>query len=163
MVEVTETSVLSLTDAARADLIDLRQRAGGVHLDDFGTGYSSISVLRDLPITGLKLDASFVHDLDMTGPPAAALTAGLAGLVTGLQLVGIAEGIETTEQAQLLLEQGWVHGQGYLFGHPEPQPTGSTAPTWAATRTGFEPSAINDDSDVAPGHPMDRKAITQQR
>jgi EAL domain-containing protein (putative c-di-GMP-specific phosphodiesterase class I) len=124
VVEVTETSVLSLTDAARSDLADLRQRAGGVHLDDFGTGYSSISVLRDLPITGIKLDASFVHDLDTAGPPAAALTAGLAGLVTGLRLVGIAEGIETTEQAQLLLDQGWIHGQGYLFGHPEPQPTG---------------------------------------
>jgi diguanylate cyclase (GGDEF)-like protein/PAS domain S-box-containing protein len=124
VVEVTETSVLSLTDAARSDLADLRQRAGGVHLDDFGTGYSSISVLRDLPITGIKLDASFVHDLDTAGPPAAALTAGLAGLVTGLRLVGIAEGIESTEQAQLLLDQGWIHGQGYLFGHPEPQPTG---------------------------------------
>ena len=135
VVEVTETSVLSLTDAARADLAALRQRAGGVHLDDFGTGYSSISVLRDLPITGLKLDASFVRDLADAGPPAAALTAGLAGLVAGLQLVGIAEGVETSEQAQVLLDQGWVHGQGYLFGRPQPQPTGPTVVTGAEGRT----------------------------
>jgi EAL domain-containing protein (putative c-di-GMP-specific phosphodiesterase class I) len=122
-------------------------------------------VLRDLPITGVKLDSSFVHDLDTAGPPAAALTAGLAGLVTGLQLVGIAEGIETTEQAQLLLGQGWIHGQGYLFGHPQPQPTESTATSRPATRRDLNSS---DSTNRRVGNPVgvpdkttDQSAVTE--
>jgi EAL domain-containing protein (putative c-di-GMP-specific phosphodiesterase class I) len=94
----------------------------GVHVDDFGTGFSSISLLREWPVTGLKLDASFVRDLTITDSPSNALAAGLAGLARGLDLMAIAEGVETVEQARIVAAQGWTHGQGYYFGRPGPLP-----------------------------------------
>jgi diguanylate cyclase (GGDEF)-like protein/PAS domain S-box-containing protein len=122
VVEVTETAVLSAVEAANTDLASLRALGVGVHVDDFGTGFSSISLLRDLPVTGLKLDRSFVNDLTDADSPANALASGLAGLVSGLNLIGIAEGIETEDQAATLLAQGWHLGQGYFFGRPAPMP-----------------------------------------
>jgi EAL domain-containing protein (putative c-di-GMP-specific phosphodiesterase class I) len=121
IIEVTETAFLPALARTSADLADLRDRGIGLHIDDFGTGYSSIALLRDLPVTGLKLDLSFTRHLG-TDATARALAAGLAGLVVGLNLDGIAEGIETPEQAEILREQGWTYGQGYLFGRPAPIP-----------------------------------------
>jgi diguanylate cyclase (GGDEF)-like protein len=121
IIEVTETAFLPALARTSADLADLRDRGIGLHIDDFGTGYSSIALLRDLPVTGLKLDLSFTRHLG-TDATARALAAGLAGLVAGLNLDGIAEGIETPEQAEILREQGWTYGQGYLFGRPGPMP-----------------------------------------
>jgi len=121
-VELSETAVLSLLDATHSGLVALRELGVGVQVDDFGTGYSSISLLRDLPVTGIKLDRSFVADLTGGDSPANALAAGVAGLAAGLSLDGVAEGVETIEQAATLHAQGWTHGQGYLFGRPEPVP-----------------------------------------
>jgi diguanylate cyclase (GGDEF)-like protein/PAS domain S-box-containing protein len=118
VIEVTETSILSLVDSARHALASLRGLGVGIHLDDFGTGYSSISVLRDLPVTGVKLDLRFVHDLTAGDSQANALAQGLCGLVEGMHLIGIAEGIETKMQADILRAQGWECGQGYYFGRP---------------------------------------------
>jgi diguanylate cyclase (GGDEF)-like protein len=118
IVEVTETAVLSLLDSVRADLFALRRLGVGIHVDDFGTGYSSISLLRELPVTGLKLDRSFVADLTDGESSANALAAGLIGLAAGLGLQSVAEGVETRSQATLLRSQGWRYGQGYLFGRP---------------------------------------------
>jgi len=122
VIEVTETAVLSLVDSARTALTSLRALGIGIHLDDFGTGYSSISVLRDLPVTGVKLDLSFVHDLTESDSQANALAEGVSGLVKGMHLTGIAEGIETPMQANILRDQGWEHGQGYYFGKPTTTP-----------------------------------------
>jgi len=122
VVEVTETAVLSLLDATHSGLVALRGLGVGVQVDDFGTGYSSISLLRDLPVTGIKLDRSFVADLTGGDSPATALAAGVAGLAAGLCLDGVVEGVETIEQAATLRAQGWTHGQGYLFCRPEPVP-----------------------------------------
>jgi diguanylate cyclase (GGDEF)-like protein/PAS domain S-box-containing protein len=122
VVEVTETAVLSLLDDTREGLVGLRELGVGVQVDDFGTGFSSISLLRDLPVTGLKLDAGFVRDLTDGSSPADALAAGVAGLATGLHLMSIAEGVETPEQLEILRGQGWSHGQGYLFGRPQETP-----------------------------------------
>jgi len=129
VVEVTETAALSMTDAALLALESLRGLGVGIHLDDFGTGYSSISVLRDLPVTGVKLDLRFVHDLTPGKSQANALAHGLSGLVNGMHLTGIAEGVETEMQAHILRTQGWKCGQGYYFGRPaampvDDQPTG---------------------------------------
>jgi len=121
-IEVTETAVLSLVDSARVALASLRGLGVGIHLDDFGTGYSSISVLRDLPVTGVKLDLRFVQDLTEGDSQANALTDGLSGLVHGMHLTGIAEGIETQMQADILRAQGWECGQGYYFGRPAATP-----------------------------------------
>jgi len=122
VIEVTETSILSLVDSARHALASLSGLGVGIHLDDFGTGYSSISVLRDLPVTGVKLDLRFVQDLTNGESQANALAQGLSGLVNGMHLIGIAEGIETKMQADILRAQGWECGQGYYFGRPAALP-----------------------------------------
>ena len=129
VVELTETAVMSLLAGTRADLTALRDLGVGIHVDDFGTGFSSISLLRDLPVTGLKLDASFVADLSEDDDAANALSTGLAGLVSGLHLVGIAEGVESEGQHRVLLRQGWSQAQGYLYARPSPQPTHTISTT----------------------------------
>jgi EAL domain-containing protein (putative c-di-GMP-specific phosphodiesterase class I) len=120
VIEVTETAVLSVLDAAGRDLTVLRDLGVGIHVDDFGTGYSSISLLRDLPVTGLKLDGSFTGHLTDADDTALVLSAGIARLAEGLHLTSIAEGIETLEQARILRAQGWSNGQGYLYSRPKP-------------------------------------------
>ena len=122
VIEVTETAVLSLVDSAQVARASLRRLGIGIHLDDFGTGYSSMSVLRDLPVTGVKLDLRFVHDLTTADSQANALTEGMSGLVKGMHLLGIAEGIETQMQADILRAQGWEYGQGFYFGKPAALP-----------------------------------------
>jgi diguanylate cyclase (GGDEF)-like protein/PAS domain S-box-containing protein len=122
VIEVTETAVLSLVGSARLALTSLHGLGVGIHVDDFGTGYSSISVLRDLPVTGVKLDLRFVHDLTAGRSQANALAQGVNGLVKGMHLTGIAEGIETQLQADVLRGQGWTYGQGYYFGKPGVMP-----------------------------------------
>jgi diguanylate cyclase (GGDEF)-like protein/PAS domain S-box-containing protein len=126
VVEVTETAVLSLGPDTVGGLVAVRNLGVGLHVDDFGTGFSSIALLRDLPVSGLKLDATFVAGLgdcaEQNNPRSEALAGGLAGLVAHLGLTGVAEGIETEGQAAALHEQGWLHGQGYLFGRPAPWP-----------------------------------------
>ena len=121
-IEFTETTALAVTTDLRRQLNGLRDRGIGIHVDDFGTGYSSISLLRELPVTGLKLDRSFVEDIENPDGASLALAAGLAGLAHGLGLDMIAEGIETTGQARILLEAGWTVGQGYLYSRPLPEP-----------------------------------------
>ena len=120
VVEITETAMLSTVDMIEHDLVRLRDLGVGIHVDDFGTGFSSISMLRELPVTGLKLDLSFVRNLTAGESPSNALAKGLAGLAEGLHLMSVAEGIESEEQAAILTCQGWTHGQGYLFGRPQP-------------------------------------------
>jgi diguanylate cyclase (GGDEF)-like protein/PAS domain S-box-containing protein len=122
VVEVTETAALSMTGSALHALESLRGLGVGIHLDDFGTGYSSISVLRDLPVTGVKLDLRFVRDLITGNSQANALANGLSGLVNRMHLTGIAEGIETEMQAHILRAQGWECGQGDYFGRPAAMP-----------------------------------------
>lgn len=128
VVEVTETAVLSTPERTRDDLVSLRRTGVGVHVDDFGTGFSSISLLCDLPVTGLKLDARFVHDLADETSPARALASALVGLTEGLGLTGIGEGVETQVQADILAAMGWRLGQGYLFGRPTERPHGPIRP-----------------------------------
>ncbi len=90
------------------------------YVDDFGTGYSSISHLRDLPVSGLKLDVSFSAGIREGDQKSIRLAQALAGLAGGLGLDTVAEGIETAEEAVLLQAQGWHHGQGWLYGRPAP-------------------------------------------
>lgn len=123
VLEITETAALELPEHTRWSLDRLRDLGVGLHVDDFGTGFSSISLLQDLPVTGLKLDIRFVQALTPhEESPANALAAGLSGLASGLGLVGVAEGVETEEQAHVLRAQGWSHGQGWLYGRPSPLP-----------------------------------------
>jgi diguanylate cyclase (GGDEF)-like protein/PAS domain S-box-containing protein len=122
VIEVTETTVANLGDVAQHTMASLRELGVGIYIDDFGTGNSAIPVLQDLPVTGVKLDLRFVHDLTADDSQANALANGLSGLVHGMHLTGIAEGVETQTQADILHAQGWQYGQGYLFGRPSPMP-----------------------------------------
>ncbi len=118
--EVTETTLLSIDRAVLANMRSLANSGIAWYVDDFGTGYSSISHLRDLPIAGLKLDRSFTHELSAATSSSAQLASALAGLARGLALDTVAEGVETEQQAELLKDQGWLNGQGWLFGRPGP-------------------------------------------
>ncbi|HEX8025059.1 MAG TPA: EAL domain-containing protein [Candidatus Limnocylindrales bacterium] len=115
--EITESSVMDRSEASLAVLEQLR--AIGVHivLDDFGTGYSSLAYLRHLPLDTIKIDRSFVTDLDVQDPNVGIVRA-VVSLAHGLGVTIVAEGIETDEQARRLRELGCDMGQGYLWAHP---------------------------------------------
>ena len=117
--EVVETTLVTLDGQVQSTIIELAELGIPWYVDDFGTGYSSISHLRDLPVTGLKLDQSFTAELP-TGAKSRQLAAALAGIAANLRLDTVAEGVETRQQATLLAAQGWVHAQGWLFGRPTP-------------------------------------------
>jgi EAL domain-containing protein (putative c-di-GMP-specific phosphodiesterase class I) len=123
--ELTETSVLRVDARVTSAMETVAEAGVSWWVDDFGTGYSSISHLRDLPITGMKLDRSFTAGITDRRTRNARLALGLAGLAAGLGLDTIAEGVETPQQAQLLAEQGWQMGQGLLFGAAGEMPLGS--------------------------------------
>jgi EAL domain-containing protein (putative c-di-GMP-specific phosphodiesterase class I) len=120
-IEVTERMLIENPPAAKRMLESLRDAGMSVSLDDFGTGYSSLSYLHQYPLQALKIDRSFIADLepDNAGGSAALVRAILAMASTlGLQV--IAEGIETEAQHLALLQLGCEFGQGFLFARPAP-------------------------------------------
>ncbi len=118
--EVTETALFRPTAEVVATMHALADAGIQWWVDDFGTGYSSISHLRDLPIAGVKLDRSFSADVANPRTRARQLARGLAGLAHGMGLQTIAEGVETSAQADILRAQGWGMAQGWLYGKPRP-------------------------------------------
>jgi EAL domain-containing protein (putative c-di-GMP-specific phosphodiesterase class I) len=120
-IEVTETGVMADPDAAAATLRRLRDRGLGVHIDDFGTGYSSLNYLRRLPITGIKIDRSFIQELG-AAPDDLAITMSIIDLSQSLGVRVIAEGVENQQQLALLREHGCWAGQGYLWSPALPLP-----------------------------------------
>jgi diguanylate cyclase (GGDEF)-like protein/PAS domain S-box-containing protein len=120
--EVTESSVVepgAAGDRARAELKLLHEQGVRIAIDDFGTGFSSLGQLRHFPIDVIKVDYSFVQGA-MHDPTDAAITANLVNLARALDLVAVAEGIESPEQLALMRGFGCDLGQGYLFARPMP-------------------------------------------
>ncbi|MBU0688318.1 MAG: EAL domain-containing protein [Gammaproteobacteria bacterium] len=117
--ELTESMLLENVD----DLIDtmhaLKPLGVLFSLDDFGTGYSSLQYLKRLPLNQLKIDRSFVSDI-ATDSNDKAIVRTIIAMAHGLSLDVIAEGVETREQVELLLEYGCTDFQGYLFSRPVP-------------------------------------------
>jgi predicted signal transduction protein with EAL and GGDEF domain len=114
--ELTESAIM--TDAG-TNIVKLRRlKELGLHLavDDFGTGYSSLSYLKQFPIDTLKIDQSFVADLG--SPDGGAIVDAILALSKSLNLTVIAEGVETAEQMQYLLERGCDLLQGFFFSTP---------------------------------------------
>jgi EAL domain-containing protein (putative c-di-GMP-specific phosphodiesterase class I) len=88
-------------------------------MDDFGTGYSSLSNLRSFPFDKIKIDRSFVHDLESRSD-AAAIVHAVLGLGKSLGMLTCAEGVETQEQLAYLREEGCNEVQGYYYSKPKP-------------------------------------------
>jgi diguanylate cyclase (GGDEF)-like protein len=120
-IEITEDAMLENPDQVLATLAQLRDAGVMAALDDFGTGYSSLSYLHIFPLHAIKIDRSFVRDLEpeAAGGSAAVVRAVLA-MAASLGLQVIAEGVETEAQRLQLVELGCTRGQGFLFGHSMP-------------------------------------------
>ncbi len=119
-IEVTESTALAVTPSMQRAMERLADHGFSWYLDDFGTGYSSVSSLRDLPMSGLKLDRSFTAGLVANANRIQALTQGVLQLADQMGLTTVAEGVEKQEEADLLAAQGWKFGQGWLFGRAMP-------------------------------------------
>ncbi len=111
--EITEGSLLADLDGAMRQIAQLRGRGVGLALDDFGTGYSSLGYLGRLPVDRLKIDRSFVAQLD-TGE-GERITRAIIDLAHSLSLAVTAEGVEREGQAQALAAMGCDEFQGFLF------------------------------------------------
>lgn len=114
VLELTESSVIADTVRGLGTLARLRLKGFGLSIDDFGTGYSSFSQLAQLPFTELKLDRSFVSEVDRMPKNRAMLSAAL-DLARRLHLEVVAEGVERVEEWQVLAELGCDAAQGWLI------------------------------------------------
>jgi FOG: EAL domain len=118
-VEITESALVNNMERARKIANTLRQMGCELALDDFGTGQSSLRQIRALPFTKLKIDRSFVESMP-SERKSRKIVAALVGLGYSLNMVTVAEGVETEEQADLLMQLGCELAQGRLYGHPLP-------------------------------------------
>lgn len=114
--EITESMMMNDSAGVATKVRQLREAGIGVAIDDFGTGYSALAYLQKFPVSTLKIDRSFVRELDvtMTNPIISAIT----GIARGFNLQIIAEGVERPEQADALKALGCDVMQGYLFARP---------------------------------------------
>lgn len=115
--EVTETALMQDFDRARASLEFFKAMGIRISLDDFGSGYSSLSYIHQLPIDKIKIDRSFVTDIERGGAGSEIITTIIA-LCRSLNLECIVEGIETLNQVEILRRLGCRYMQGYYFARP---------------------------------------------
>ncbi|RLJ69965.1 PAS domain S-box-containing protein/diguanylate cyclase (GGDEF)-like protein [Hydrogenivirga caldilitoris] len=118
--EITESTLMEDVEFAQRSLKRLKSLGVKVAIDDFGTGYSSLAYLKFLPVDFLKIDVSFVREID-TDPDDRAIVNAIIQLAKNLGLRTIAEGIESEEHLQILKELGCDFGQGYFLGKPMPE------------------------------------------
>jgi predicted signal transduction protein with EAL and GGDEF domain len=116
--EITEGALLRDREQVSAILKELRGLGVTVALDDFGTGYASLSYLRQLPFDKIKIDRSFITDLNARGD-AVPIIETVVSLATNLGMTTTAEGVETAEQWRRLSAIGCTFVQGYLFDRPQ--------------------------------------------
>jgi EAL domain-containing protein (putative c-di-GMP-specific phosphodiesterase class I) len=117
--ELTESMLLDNIEATISSMNLLKDMGICFSLDDFGTGYSSLQYLKRLPLTQLKIDQSFVRDINVDISDRAIVHTIIA-MAKSLNLEVIAEGVETKEQRELLFSLGCTNYQGYFFGKPVP-------------------------------------------
>jgi EAL domain-containing protein (putative c-di-GMP-specific phosphodiesterase class I) len=117
--ELTESTLMSDTEAAQATVASLRELGVALAIDDFGTGYSSLSYIKRLRPDKLKIDRSFVKDLPADADDRA-LTEAIISIAQALSITVVAEGVETPQQRDYLLGRGCSLQQGYLLGRPMP-------------------------------------------
>ncbi len=118
-VEITESVMIDDSRQALETLRSLRSLGVRIAMDDFGTGYSSLSYLRSFPFDRIKIDRSFVRDME-ANPDALSIVRAVAGLGRSLGMATTVEGVETEGQLQAVRREGCAEAQGYLFSRPLP-------------------------------------------
>lgn len=126
--EITETAAVASLARAQHWIRRLREVGCSFALDDFGTGFSSFAYLKSLPIDFVKIDGSFVRELD-SDPTSRALARSMVTVAHALGKTVIAECVEREEVASILTAMGAEFGQGYLWGRPAPEPLPIRAPS----------------------------------
>jgi diguanylate cyclase (GGDEF)-like protein len=119
-IEVTETSLLTDFEKAEAALTTLKRLGVKISLDDFGTGYSSLAYVHRLPLDKIKIDRSFIQEMHGNGV-ARDIVKSMIALIGNLRLRCVTEGVETSEQFDMLRNFGCHVVQGFLFSRPIPQ------------------------------------------
>ncbi|MGH7025840.1 putative bifunctional diguanylate cyclase/phosphodiesterase [Brevundimonas sp.] len=119
--EITETAMISDMERTTHVLRQLKALGVTIAMDDFGTGYSSLSMLRAFPFDKIKLDRSFMTELDGAAPQSRAIIRAVLTIGESLSIPVLAEGVETAEQLAFLRAQGCNEVQGYLLGRPQPE------------------------------------------
>jgi EAL domain-containing protein (putative c-di-GMP-specific phosphodiesterase class I) len=116
--EITESAII--VDKARAleALTQIKKLGVSIAIDDFGTGYSSLETLRAFPFDKIKLDRSFMAELEQD-VQAKAIVRAILALGKSLDVKVLAEGVETRSQLDVLMAEGCHEAQGYFLGHPE--------------------------------------------
>jgi len=115
-VEITETVFMSDKERLRTNMSDLNWNGIGISIDDFGTGFSSLSYLKRFPVDILKIDKSFVQGIGQE--PETSLVEACLSLARSLDILTVAEGVESPEQAEWLTRAGCEHVQGYAYCRP---------------------------------------------
>ena len=118
-VEITESTAMTDPDRTQAILHDMHARGLRLAIDDFGTGYSSLARLKHMPVDVLKIDRSFVRDVNLDRD-AASMVSAMIALAQNLGMTALAEGIETEAEWEFLADRGCELGQGYYFSKPVP-------------------------------------------
>jgi diguanylate cyclase (GGDEF)-like protein len=137
VLEVTERIMLSDEERTREHLRALHEMGVRLSVDDFGTGYSSLGTLKRLPVAELKIDRSFVADLERDGS-AQALAAAVIGIGRALALQVVAEGVETAGQREILARLGCDAVQGFLYARALPA---AELEAWLRARDAAAPAA----------------------
>lgn len=118
--EMTESGLMQDTEPTTALLLALKKLGVQIAIDDFGTGYSSLSYLLRFPIDTLKIDQTFVQDLDGAGTSGETIVSAVIAMGMSLKKRVVAEGIETHQQLAFLRSHHCAEGQGFYFSHPVP-------------------------------------------
>jgi diguanylate cyclase (GGDEF)-like protein/PAS domain S-box-containing protein len=119
VVEITESTAMADPDRTQRVLTELHAWGLSLAIDDFGTGYSSLARLKHLPVDILKIDRSFIHDVDRD-EDSGRMVEAMVQLAHGLGMTPLAEGIETAEELAFLRDVGCTLGQGFYFARPVP-------------------------------------------
>ena len=115
--EITESTLMDHPELMITEINKIKRMGITIAVDDFGSGYSSLNYLKRLPVDVLKIDRSFISDIE-SDPSDSAIVAGIIGLAKSLKMGTVAEGVETEEQRQILETLGCDNYQGYLFSKP---------------------------------------------
>jgi EAL domain-containing protein (putative c-di-GMP-specific phosphodiesterase class I) len=117
--ELTESMIMDHPEGAAAMMSRLKETGISLSLDDFGTGYSSLNYLRRFPVDTLKIDSSFIADVE-SDPGSASVANSIIDIAHNLGIEAVAEGVETEEQLDFLRRCGCDKFQGFLFSRPVP-------------------------------------------